>query len=359
MLQALNPFKFGTIVEGKYFTDRVNVITEIKGIVDSANHLVLISPRRFGKSSLIAKTLKELSRPYVCVNFQSVTSTAELSGKILREIFKIRPFERLKRELLSFRIIPTITFNALNDSVEVSFSPKSDSSVVLEDVFLFADKIFDKKERLIMVFDEFQDVLEIEAGLDKKLRSIMQTLNNVCFVFLGSQESMMREIFEKKKSPFYHFGEVINLPKLPYDDFLKYLTNGFEGMTSFAREYSEKTLSFTRCHPYYGQQLAFHLWERIKSYGDSKSLFDDVVSGIVNQHELDYNRLWDTLPKTDKMVLLMLVSRSNPLKSDCIAGSTAFSSLKRLCKKGFLNKLPSGYEMEDPFFALWLGHSMT
>jgi hypothetical protein len=63
-----NPFKFGTIVEEKYFTDRVNEVAYIKQFLMSANHLVLISPRRFGKSSLVAKAVKESKRKHITVS---------------------------------------------------------------------------------------------------------------------------------------------------------------------------------------------------------------------------------------------------------------------------------------------------
>ena len=66
----------------------------------------------------------------------------------------------------------------------------------------------DPVNRTIVVFDEFQDIMRLGIGIDRKLRSIMQLHQNINYILLGSQESMMREIFEKKKSPFYHFEAV-------------------------------------------------------------------------------------------------------------------------------------------------------
>ena len=355
----MNPFKFGTIVEGKYFTDRVQILSEIKGILGSANHLVLISPRRFGKSSLVAKSLKELDRPFVSVNLQSISSVTELSTKILRGIFKIKPIEKLKHDILSFRAIPSVSLNPLNGNVDVTFLPEADSAVILEDVFSLAGSISKSGKRLIIAFDEFQEILEIEKGLDKKLRAILQTLSNVNFVFMGSQESMMTEIFEKKTSPFYHFGEKVNLPKLPYSEFKEYLADGFREIAQNPSDgLAEAVLQFTGCHPYYGQQLAFHLWETIKCYGYDEGTFDAVIQKIVCSHDLDYSRLWDSLPRTDRLTLQLICRRGNPLKYGGMPTSTMFSSLKRLCKKGFLNRMPEAYEIEDPFFAMWIGENM-
>ena len=101
-----NPFKFGTIVEDEYFTDRVKKVAYIRHFVESANHLILISPRRFGKSSVVAKALKESGRKNITVNLQQVTSIADLSAKLLREFFKVHPIERIRHLITHFRVIP-------------------------------------------------------------------------------------------------------------------------------------------------------------------------------------------------------------------------------------------------------------
>ena len=122
-----NPFRFGTIVEEEYFTDRVNEVAYICQFIQSANHLILISPRRFGKSSVVAKALKQSGRKSITVNLQQVTSVADLSAKLLREFFKIHPLERVRHLFTHFRIIPTLTTNALTGTIDVSFQPGVDA----------------------------------------------------------------------------------------------------------------------------------------------------------------------------------------------------------------------------------------
>lgn len=86
-----NPFKFGTVVDGAFFTDREKELQSIGQLLESENHLVLISPRRFGKTSLVCKALQHIDRPVVMVNLQSVTTVAELAALLLKRIFKIYP----------------------------------------------------------------------------------------------------------------------------------------------------------------------------------------------------------------------------------------------------------------------------
>ena len=219
-----NPFKFGSVVDEPYFTDRINELAYIKHSMNSANHIVLISPRRFGKTSLVKKAIKEINRPSIFINLQMAVSVENLASLLLKEIFKLRPFEKVKHLMTHFRIIPTISTNPFSDAVDVSFQPSLDSTAILEDAFALLEKVSSPTKRIITVFDEFQEIMGIEKGLDKRLRAIMQEQQNINYIFLGSQESMMTQIFERKKSPFYHFGMLMHLDKIPYDDFMQYIT---------------------------------------------------------------------------------------------------------------------------------------
>ena len=219
-----NPFKFGTIVEEEFFTDRVNEVAYITQFLQSANHLILISPRRFGKSSVVAKALKQSKRKHITINLQQVTSVSDLSAKLLREFFKVHPLERVRHLITHFRVIPTISTNPITGSMDVSFQPGVEGTVLLEDVLTLIEMAHSEKDRLIVVLDEFQEILDLAPNLDRQMRSIMQNQKNINYILLGGQESMMTEIFEKKKSPFYHFGEMMRLGKLPYDDFHRYIS---------------------------------------------------------------------------------------------------------------------------------------
>jgi len=229
----------------------------------SANHLILISPRRFGKSSLVAKALKETGRRYVSVNLQRVTSVPDLSASLLREFFKVHPFERSHSE----------------------------------------------KDRLVVVLDEFQEIRDIAPSLDRQLRAIMQELKHVNFVLLGSQESMMSDIFENKKSPFYHFGELMRLGKLPRDDFHRYLSDRLKPVfPDFNDALADRILDYTACHPYYSQQLAANIWQVGVLQPDTEDVFKAAIGHIVSSHALDYERLWVNFNRTNRWILRSLAS---------------------------------------------------
>lgn len=101
------------------------------------------------------------------------------------------------------------------------------------------------------MLDEFQEIRELAPNLDRQMRSIMQEQKNINYILLGSQESMMSDIFENKKSPFYHFGELMRLGKIPYADFKSYLTDRLADVFAEKSDsLADMILEYTACHPY-------------------------------------------------------------------------------------------------------------
>ena len=219
-----NPFKFDSLFDAPYFTDRVKELDYIVRFLNSENHLILISPRRYGKSSLAKKAVEKTERPYIWLNMQTVLSKEDLAAKLLKAALKKYKFEKVKHLIRNFRIIPTVSMNPMNDEVSISFQPTAEcGTTAIEDVMAMMEKLSTPTDRLIVVFDEFQSILEIDKHIDKQLRAIMQEQKGINYVFLGSQESMMSEIFEHVKSPFYHFGMLMRLSKIPREDFKCYI----------------------------------------------------------------------------------------------------------------------------------------
>ena len=349
-----NPFQFGVLVDNEYFTDRVNELKQVQMSLNSPNHLILISPRRFGKSSLIAKAVKASGRPCVSLNMQNMLSVEDFAAKILREIFRLYPMEKIRHLMSHFRFVPTVSTNYVTNSIEVSFQPVMNSMVLLEDAMALMEKVSTKDRKLIVVFDEFQEILNIRKGLDKQMRSIMQVQQNLNYILLGSQESMMTDIFERKKSPFYHFGQLMRLDKIPYDDFRAYISARLPLKEPARLEaIVEEILSFTNLHPYYTQQLSAQVWDLMTYDNLVETVVPVSISKIVRIHDLDFERLWLNFNRTDRSIMLTLSKGLNPMQNRQMASSTTFSAIKRLMKAGYIIRV-NDYEIEDPFFKEWI-----
>ena len=348
-----NPFKFGSVVEESFFTNREYEAEEANQVLNSSNHLILISPRRFGKTSLINKVTKSLDRPTISLDLQLVTDVVDFANQLLKRVLKINKWENIKHFLANFRIVPTIELNPLTNNVEVSFqSTMNNDFKQLEDVFNLIEKMGETGKKPIVVLDEFQEIKSLSSTLPKQLRSVIQHHKNVNYVFLGSLESMMKSIFEEKKSPFYHFGYLMSLGKIPYDNFFEYLQSRLKNVTDKNEEMAKDILKFTNRHPYYTQQSAFYCWAYLEKNSYRSDMLDEIIDNILKIHNTDYERLWNTISKTDKKILITLAMKE---KVSVIAQptSTIYSGLKRLLTQGFLLKNDT-YEMDDPFFAQWI-----
>ena len=148
-----------------------------------------------------------------------------------------------------------------------------------------------QQDRIVIVLDEFQEILDLAPRLDKKLRAIMQKQEHINYILLGSQESMMVDIFEKKKSPFYHFGELMRLGKLPYDDFHRYLSERLRPrFTECCDELAARILDYTSCHPYYSQQLAANIWNISVLQPGKENIIDAAIDHIeISESKVNYD----------------------------------------------------------------------
>jgi hypothetical protein len=356
-----NPFKFGTVVDGLYFTDREDELIKIGSFIKGENHLILISPRRFGKTSLIRKVLNESGRRNIYLDLQLVISGEDFAAQLLKRIYRIFPMQKLKGYIKSFRIIPSVAVNPVTGEVEISFRPGSKDLDPLEDVLNMIDKLGSDGKKIVVVLDEFQDIFRIHAGLDRLLRAVMQNHKYINYIFMGSSESMIREIFEKKNSPFYRFGSLMTLGKIPVKKFSTFLEERLAGITKHYKPVTCTILGITGCHPYYTQQLAYTVWELSGRSADAADIVEFAANEIVQSHDNDYERLWNSLNRTDMMVLAgMSISAISPLSDEFSklygtgAASTVFSTLLRLTQRGILIKEGSVYIIDDPFFKRWI-----
>lgn len=203
--------------------------------------------------------------------------------------------------------------------------------------------------------------MRIEKRLDYYLRSLMQHHSNVNYVFSGSQESMMRELFEKKRSPFYHFEYLFPLGKISKIDFFNFIDDGLKKLTINHNELTNQIIEIAELHPYYTQQLAFNTWEVIVRDKKNKTPVEIAVAEILQYHDYDYEQIWNTLNRSEMKILIgMAVSDIPPLSAEFSLKfnsgptSTVFSNIKKLLKNGFIVKSDKQYLIDNPFFKRWI-----
>ena len=219
-----NPFRFGGLAFDEAFADREAEVQELKFDVLNGQDVVIFAPRRYGKSSLVWKTMQQLVGHDVLVAYVNMMTTptkAKLAEKLAAAIYEYvaSPAARAKERALApfrgLRITPRVSVNPENGAYHFSFgidhSP-TDLEATLERLLeLPAELAADEGRRVALIFDEFQEVEMIDPGLPKLMRTVFEQQPEVAHVYLGSRRHMMERLFNDVNEPFWHSAKKVEL----------------------------------------------------------------------------------------------------------------------------------------------------
>lgn len=370
-----NPFIYGEVVTGGDFADRKDEVTRLLQDLKDGEKIFLISPRRYGKTSLIVNTLEKLKKEglyTIYIDLYKATSLHKLLELYAREIAqkvetKIERAIHLIKEALP-RVRPKITIGTDGSpSIGIDYiNEKADVLRSFDELFELPQKIaLKKKKNFVIVFDEFQEIRDFDGeSLEKSMRSCIQHQRNVAYLFAGSKTHMIEDMVFNKDRAFYKLGKVMNLDKIPRAEFKKFLAHKFK-ITGFSLDKGtlDEILDKVENYPYNAQFLCHELWDR---HRDGKKInITDVkacLKKIVNEQTPFYITLWDNLTINQRDVLSAIVnigdkrifSQDFTSASGIKPHSTLQTSVSLLIKKGFLAKSKNTYEITDVFFKEWI-----
>lgn len=366
----MNPFRFGNVVTGEYFTNRKKEIKEIVSEVKAGQHVVLMSPRRYGKTSLVNEAMKASGMKWFRINMELIADEVDLANYYVKNALSLSKFEKIKQYLKNLKVQPYIQIQPVSNEISVSFNTdtltgagkKNLSTLFLDSLQLPETIAGNMKKKVVIVFDEFQEIRRISPMLERKMRGIFQYHQNITYVFIGSQESMIREIFQNKKNPFYKFGRHISLRKIAEPEFLAFVTKRFSSQKIDAHKIAKDILKFTDCHPYYTQQLCHEIYILSEKKTLTKGIINKAVDQITTEHHADYSRWWNSLTNTERKVVIGITSGNyNPTSQEFIrkygikSASTSGSAVSKLTALGTLiKKNGRRIEIEDPFWKEWI-----
>jgi AAA+ ATPase superfamily predicted ATPase len=177
----------------------------------------------------------------------------------------------------------------------------------LVEIFDFPEKVAQaRKRRMIMIFDEFQEITMMNGlGIEKLMRSRFQHHRNVSYVFAGSKEHILHQMFEEKTRAFFKFARPLSLGMIPKDDFSPFISKKFK-MTggSASDEIIDKVLTYTKGHPYFTQYLCHEIWYITKSPKE-EDVVDTALQNIIAQQSIAYEHIWDELRSRNQRALLI------------------------------------------------------
>jgi len=371
-MEKSNPFKFGEAVGGEYFTDREEEIEKLLLDLSSCQNVILYSARRYGKTSLILKVLSKLrGKGYICIyadlfpasskrKFAQILATAISKGVSS----KLEDVGKTLREILPV-ITPKIILKSEGLDMEVELSSReTDIDKTLEELYDAPAKIASRrKKKVIVVFDEFQEIDNINGEeIEKNMRSKIQHHSNVGYVFMGSKRHLIDDIFNNRNRAFYGIGKFFSLGKIPKEEFVSFIKKRFSATgLKINKDLSNKILSLTECHPYYTQMLCHEAWnESHKKRVDEKSL-ERAINSVINSQSYAFTSIWDGVSPKQRNLLIALVNGESSLHSqdvvvryDLGSPATVSKSLKTLEEKEIIVRENGSFNFIDPFFREWI-----
>ena len=369
------PFLFGKTVSENEFTNRQ---TDIKRLTDNLqNHIntILISPRRWGKSSLVKKvteTIRGRSTRVIMLDLLSIRNEEEFYKILAKEAIKatsnkLTEWIETGKEFLK-HLTPKISLGTdpMQD-FDISFEWKELEKNYAE-ILNLPQKIAKKKKlHLIICIDEFQNCESFRESklFQKRLRTEWQHHYNVTYCLYGSRQHMMAELFEKQSNPFYKFGDVMYLPKISRNDWISFIQEQFKATKKNVDEVLANLIAaMVQDHSYYVQQLSYLVW-----VATAKTVTQEIVikaiEDLLVQNSMLYTRDTENLTNAQFNFLKALaegvhsgLSSKNVLHQYQLGTSANVLKIKKALIQKELIDDSNGIHFLDPVYELWFKKNM-
>ena len=307
-IKRQNPFRYGIAVDDPYFIDREQELKDFHQWLTSGQSLILYSSRRYGKTSLILKLLKQLDAAgyrTVYIDFFKVYSRQRFIELYYRSVIEALPFweKHLKKiSSLTKNFKPLFSLDDEGKPV-LSIEWNAGSLPEMDEILNMPQKLAGNKPWII-VFDEFQEINKLNGeNFEKEMRASMIHHDKVSYVFLGSQTHMLLNMFTHKNRAFYQFGKIFELQKIPEEIQIKFLRSGFKGSgMKITPGIFEEIIRISDNIPHYVQYLASATWETglEKDMTADKTILEKAVQKILINQTDYYTSLYDNLTAYQK-----------------------------------------------------------
>jgi len=353
--------KVGKPVTGEELVGRVKEINEILLTLKAGQSVALISPRRFGKTSLMLEVLNRLKREGFYTGHIDLftVSTIEnlafdITGQVLRNRKLDESLNKLKKNI--GEILTNMKFRKEIEGQEFILSfgkPHQDPWEQLKSSIRFIDSFAGKhKKKICFAFDEFGDIEKYDGiEIIKMFRGIIQNQQQAVFLFSGSYESVMNKLFVSSKSPFYRMVKIIQPLYIEKSLLVKFVKSKFRalGIPLSDEENVMRAVELTRGHPYYIRLYIQEYWFSYLQNGKLPQPED--IFKIMMLSENNYlEKLWDEISgkHETRIVFLKVVETGKPYTGIESRSINISRALNELIGKGILISEPHGYSVTDP-----------
>lgn len=318
-----NPFHYGEVVTGTYFTNRKSELAELIADVRNGQNLVIISPRRYGKTSLVFQSLDQLKQEGILVAYLDLFRTPtkdRFADHLAEAIYSglVAPLERLwQRAVDVFQKLPIRPKITINQDGTPSFEftageRERDIDRTIESLLALPGQIArERQRRVALVMDEFQEVIGIDSHLPSLMRAVFQLQSNVAHVFLGSRRHLMQRVFTDDNEPMYRLAKPMLLRGIGPEDFAPFIRERFATTSQrITDDAVRRILSITEGHPHDTQELCYFTWALAQAEGKEATpdLVEQALDHVVDAENARYTTLWEGLTPHRRLVLAALVA---------------------------------------------------
>jgi hypothetical protein len=379
-----NPFVYGEIVTAAAFADREDERARLGRDLAAGQKVFLISPRRYGKSSLVRDVMRGLARQKILTIEVTVASSSSYIGFLesyARALVAAdTPAGRLKRWTADLfgAIKPEIRFDA-DPLGKAKFTlgfpavrSARDTARLAAEVFALPARIADaRKQRLAIALDEFQAITAFDGGsVENALRAAVQEQRQVGYVFSGSEPSLMERMLGPRR-PFYKAGPVMRLQKINPDDFAAFVEGRFQGSGIRPDEgLGEAIVDLAANVPYDVQRLAHETWDDVKAAGKKTAGLEDLhatLLRLLGEQDTVFEESWQrlTLPQRAVLRALVLEEGRELMSADVRARhrlpgtSTIQAALAALLRQDVITKDDGRYVTVDSLYREWVARKTS
>lgn len=370
-LELKNPFLVYGYVNPRYFCDREEETKKMLSALDNGRNVTLIAPRRMGKTGLIKNTFYQMQQQHaeVACFYMDIFATRDLCS-LVRLLAKtvLGQLDTLSETVLNklttfFRTCrPVISVDELTGvpTVTLDFVPDK-SEQTLKEVF---DYMVASGRQCYLAIDEFQQIsFYPEKGTEALLRSFIQFMPNVHFIFAGSSRHLMEEMFTSTKRPFYQSTQLMTLHEIREESYYRFASAFFEAKgCSLSKQVFGWIYARFAGYTWYIQALLNRLYELDESVADVRQA-EQVLINLLEENAQVYQNLI-VLLTDNQLTLMRAISHegivASPNRGDFIkrhglkAPSSVNTALKSLLEKELIYKSATGYMVYDRFMSVWL-----
>jgi hypothetical protein len=367
-----NPFVYGEIVPASAFVDRVHELDRLVGDLSAGQKIFLISPRRYGKSSLIRQALAAMARRGALTIEVTVSSFSSYVAFLEGYARAVAAVDLDARSWLgrAVRSRTEIRPSDKSGSLSVSFPAARthrDLSRLAQDVFALPAALAERRRRRVAIaLDEFQAIGEFNGGsIEHALRAAVQGQREVGYVFAGSEPTLMERMLTPKR-PFYKAGPVIRLDRIPEDQFAAFIDRRFiKSGIRIEEGLGQAIVDLAGNLPYDVQRLAHETWDEVKRGGRRRATLDDLheaMHRLLAEHQMMFEALWQrlTLPQRAALRAVVLQDGRELLSADVrdrhrLGGASSVQyALSALLREDLIARDGDRYSVVDSLFREWI-----